>query len=115
MSLLFLKLIERFNGRLPAYIGYGDDKFSFSHVEDVAAAHVVAIEKGRIGEKYLITGENGSLNLVFDLAAAITRTREPKFHIPLWLLYLYEWLSVFYALLTGRTPLISYPVSLFSL
>ncbi|CAA7395757.1 unnamed protein product [Spirodela intermedia] len=102
-------LIERFNGRLPGYIGDSKDKFSFSHVEDVAAGHVAAIRKGRIGQKYLLAGENGSLNLTCDLAAAITKTRKPTVHIPLWLLYIYGWLSVIYARLTGKPPTISYP------
>ncbi|QCE16544.1 dihydroflavonol-4-reductase [Vigna unguiculata] len=42
-------LVERFNGRLPGYIGYGSDKFSFSHVEDVVEGQISAMKKGEVG------------------------------------------------------------------
>ncbi|KAJ4733107.1 NAD(P)-binding Rossmann-fold superfamily protein [Rhynchospora pubera] len=43
-------LIERFNWRLPGYIGYGHDKSSFVHVDDVANGHIAALRKGKLGE-----------------------------------------------------------------
>uniref|UniRef100_A0A0D6R5C4 NAD-dependent epimerase/dehydratase domain-containing protein n=1 Tax=Araucaria cunninghamii TaxID=56994 RepID=A0A0D6R5C4_ARACU len=102
-------MVERFNGRIPGYIGYGNDKESFSHVEDVACGHVAAIQKGKAGERYLLTGTNASFADVFDLAANLTGTASPFFHIPLWVLEIYGWLSVFFARITGKLPLISYP------
>ncbi|KAL5714206.1 farnesol dehydrogenase (NAD(+)) [Ranunculus cassubicifolius] len=73
-------LIERFNGRLPGYIGSGNDIISLCHVEDVVNGHVAAMDIGRIGERYLLTGENVSFNHLFDVAAIITGTRKPWFH-----------------------------------
>ncbi|XP_057821648.2 uncharacterized protein LOC131034245 [Cryptomeria japonica] len=102
-------MLERFNGRLPGYIGYGNDKNSFSHVEDVAYGHVAAIQKGRVGQRYLLTGENASFTDVFNLAANLTGTALPSFHIPLWVLETYGWISVFWARISGNLPLISYP------
>lgn len=102
-------MLERFNGRLPGYIGHGNDRESFSHVEDVAYGHVAAIEKGVVGERYLLTGENASFVDLFNLAANLTGTAPPSFHIPLWVLEIYGWLSVFWARITGKLPLISYP------
>nr|KYP64523.1 Putative dihydroflavonol-4-reductase [Cajanus cajan] len=72
-------IVERFSGRLPGYIGYGSDKFSFSHVEDVVEGHIAAIEKGEV------------------------------LNIPLWLIEAYGWLLVFFARITGKLPLISPP------
>lgn len=103
--------MERFNGRLPGYIGYGNDKFSFSHVDDVVEGHVAAMEKGQPGNRYLLTGENASFRHVFDVAAAITNTKRPTFNIPLWVIEAYGWLSVLFARITGKLPLISPPVS----
>lgn len=103
-------MIERFNGRLPGYVGDGNDKMSFCHVEDVVAGHIAAMHRGRVGERYLLTGENASLMHVFDLAADITETRRPWFHIPLWLVNIYGWISVFFAHITRKLPLFSYPV-----
>ncbi|XP_020218467.1 uncharacterized protein LOC109801757 isoform X2 [Cajanus cajan] len=103
-------IVERFSGRLPGYIGYGSDKFSFSHVEDVVEGHIAAIEKGEGGNRYLLTGENASFNHVFDMAAVITNTKRPVLNIPLWLIEAYGWLLVFFARITGKLPLISPPI-----
>ncbi|KAL9449316.1 hypothetical protein AB3S75_011277 [Citrus x aurantiifolia] len=102
-------MIERFNGRLPGYIGYGNDRFSFCHVDDVVDGHIAAMEKGRSGERYLLTGENASFMQIFDMAAVITGTSRPRFCIPLWLIEAYGWILVFFSRITGKLPLISYP------
>ncbi|KAJ4767685.1 NAD(P)-binding Rossmann-fold superfamily protein [Rhynchospora pubera] len=103
------QLIERFNWRLPGYIGYGHDKSSFVHVDDVANGHIAALRKGKLGERYLLTGQNASLEQILDMAAAITKTSKPYFHIPLWLVEIYGWISVFFSWITGTLPLVSYP------
>lgn len=110
LNFLFRQLIERFNGRLPGYIGKGKDKVSFSHVDDVVEGHIAALNKGRLGERYLLTGENASFMQVFDISATITGTRKPWFNIPLLLIEAYGWISVFVSRITGRLPLISPPV-----
>ncbi|KZV28897.1 dihydroflavonol-4-reductase [Dorcoceras hygrometricum] len=101
-------LVERFNWRLPGYIGQ-DKGFSFCHVDDVAQGHIAAMNRGRVGERYLLTGENASFKDVFDLAASITHTAKPRFGLPLWLVEAYGWLSVLFSRLTGQLPLISPP------
>ncbi|XP_042963753.1 putative dihydroflavonol 4-reductase isoform X2 [Carya illinoinensis] len=103
------QLVERFNGRLPGYIGSGNDKFSFSHVDDVVEGHIGAMNKGRPGERYLLTGENASFRHVFDLSAIITETRKPLFNIPYWVIEGYGWVSVLFSRITGQLPLISPP------
>ncbi|KAF7851525.1 hypothetical protein BT93_L3745 [Corymbia citriodora subsp. variegata] len=95
-------LIKRFNGRLPCYIGNGSDKFPFSHVEDVVQGHIAAMHRGR-------PGENASFMHVFDMAAIITGTKRPSFHIPLWMVSMYGWVSVFFCRITGKLPLVSPP------
>ncbi|KAA8537736.1 hypothetical protein F0562_027274 [Nyssa sinensis] len=102
-------IIERFNGRLPGYIGYGNDKFSFSHVDDVVDGHIAALNKGRPGERYLLTGENASFMHVFDISAVMTETRRPWFNIPLLVIEAYGWISVLFSRITGKLPLISPP------
>lgn len=102
-------LVERFNGRLPGYIGYGSDKFSFSHVEDVVEGQISAMKKGEVGSRYLLTGENASFKQVFDMAAVITDTKKPVFSISLWVIEVYGWLSVLFSRITGKLPFISPP------
>lgn len=105
----FCQLVERFNWRLPGYVGQ-EKGFSFCHVDDVAQGHIAAMNKGRVGERYLLTGENASFKDVFDLAASITHTAKPSFGLPLWLVEAYGWISVLFSRLTGKLPLISPPV-----
>ncbi|XP_052201288.1 uncharacterized protein LOC127807463 [Diospyros lotus] len=102
-------VIECFSGRLPGYIGNGNDKFSFSHVDDVVEGHIAALNKGKPGERYLLTGENASFMDVFDIAAAITKTKKPWIHIPLSIIEIYGWISVLFSRITGKLPLISPP------
>ncbi|KAJ8762347.1 hypothetical protein K2173_007505 [Erythroxylum novogranatense] len=102
-------LIERFNGRLPGYIGSGKDKFSFSHVDDVVQGHIAAMDIGQPGERYLLTGENASFVHVFDISAIVTGTKKPSLNIPLWTIEAYGWILVLYSRLTGKLPLISPP------
>ncbi|PON79309.1 NAD(P)-binding domain containing protein [Trema orientale] len=102
-------IIERFNGRLPGYIGSGSDKYSFCHIDDVVEGHIAAMNKGQPGERYLLTGENASFKHVFDIAAIITDTSRPKFNVPLWLIEAYGWVSVLFSRIVGTLPLISPP------
>ncbi|KAK4354699.1 hypothetical protein RND71_026893 [Anisodus tanguticus] len=102
-------IIERFNWRLPGYIGQANVKFSFSHVDDVVDGHIAAMNKGKLGERYLLTGENASFKEVFDIAAMISQTKRPLFGIPLLIIEAYGWISVLFSKLTGKLPLISPP------
>ncbi|XP_057531934.1 uncharacterized protein LOC130810032 isoform X2 [Amaranthus tricolor] len=102
-------LIERFNWRLPGYIGPGNDKFSFSYVDDVVDGHIAALEKGYPGERYLLTGENASFKHVFDAAAILTNTSKPHFTLPMWVIAAYGWISVLFSRVTGKLPLLSPP------
>lgn len=54
-------------------------------VRDVAQAHVQAVARGRIGERYIIGGHNMSLRDVLILASTIARVPPPRFQVPLWL------------------------------
>ncbi|XP_011083866.1 uncharacterized protein LOC105166261 isoform X2 [Sesamum indicum] len=104
-----IQLVERFNGRLPGYVGQ-EKGFSFCHVDDVVQGHMAAMTKGRLGERYLLTGENASFKDVFDMAAMITQTAKPRFRIPLFLIEAYGWICVLFSRITGKLPLISPPM-----
>lgn len=73
-------IVSFLNGRMPAYVDTG---LTIVDVEDVAAGHLLAVEKGRVGERYILGGENLSLQQVLDLLAEISgrpkvRTRIPR-------------------------------------
>lgn len=58
---------------LPARTAY-----CWAHVEDIARGHILAMEKGRIGESYIIAGEPHTIVEAFHLASQITGKRAPR-------------------------------------
>ena len=54
--------------------------YCWAHVEDTARAHILAMERGRAGETYIIAGMPHTLIEVFDLAERITGIPAPRFH-----------------------------------
>jgi farnesol dehydrogenase len=62
-------LADQMNGRLPGIVGPGDRLWSYAFVDDVAEAHVAALEKAKRGERYLLAGANATLNEVFAIAS----------------------------------------------
>jgi nucleoside-diphosphate-sugar epimerase len=57
----------------------------WAHVDDVARAHVLAMEKGKPGETYIIAGPPHSLIEFYEIAEEITGVPAPKMHAPPWM------------------------------
>jgi dihydroflavonol-4-reductase len=66
-------------GRVPAYIDTG---LNIVHVDDVAEGHVLALEKGRVGERYVLGGENMLLKDILGLVADVAHRRPPSIRLP---------------------------------
>jgi len=94
-------ILDFLNGKMPAYVDTG---LNVVPVEDVAAGHLLAAEKGRIGERYILGGRNLTLKEILDALSAITGRPAPRVRLPhavaLAAGYASEWLSR----LTGREP-----------
>lgn len=69
------------SGKLPAKMFPGSG-IMLCHVEDVAAGIVLALDKGRLGEAYVLSGDRGTLGEIVDRAAAIAGRRPPRFTMP---------------------------------
>ncbi len=54
-----------------------ETSFSWAHVEDVARAHVLAMERGKVGEKYIVCGQTHTLAESFELASKLCGRRAP--------------------------------------
>jgi len=77
-------IVEAASGRMPAFVDTG---LNLAHVDDVAAGHVAALERGRIGERYILGGENVLLgDMLADIAGLVGR-RPPTVKLPRALLY----------------------------
>jgi dihydroflavonol-4-reductase len=72
-------IVDFLNGKMPAYVDTG---LTIVDVEDVANGHLLAMEKGRVGERYILGGENLSLKQVLDLLSEISGRPEVRSRIP---------------------------------
>ena len=72
-------IVDFLNGRMPAYVETG---LNWVPVEDAAAGHLLAAERGVVGERYILGGENLSLKQVLDLLAAVSGRPAPRVRLP---------------------------------
>jgi len=72
-------ILDFINGKMPAYVDTG---LNLVGVADVAEGHIMAMERGRIGERYILGGENWSLEEIWDELARICGKRTPRVPIP---------------------------------
>jgi dihydroflavonol-4-reductase len=91
-------------GRVPAYIDTG---LNMVHVDDVAEGHALALERGQIGERYVLGGENLLLKDILALVADVVDRRPPKIEVPEALLWPAAWLMEGLARLTGIPPMMT--------
>jgi len=94
-------IVDFMKGRMPAYIETG---MNIVDVDDVAVGHLLAMEKGRIGERYILGNKNLMLREVFEILSRLTGVKAPTIKLPrlaiLPLAYLNQWLSN----ITGQQP-----------
>ena len=64
--------------------GYVDTGMNLIDVRDCAEGHVLAAEKGRVGERYILGGRNMTLKEMFDALASVTDIASPKMKVPHW-------------------------------
>jgi nucleoside-diphosphate-sugar epimerase len=109
-NLVVQMVSDHLRGKFPGIIGPGDRLWSYAFVEDVAAGHVAALERGRRGERYFLCGENVTMNGLFERLHAVSGVRPPRVHIP------YAFSTVMgrslwaWAELTGHPPLLTHEV-----
>lgn len=92
-------------GRLPGIVG-ASRVWSYAHVDDVAAAHVRALETGQPGEEFILGGENAPQMRVFEIVQALTGRSLPR-RIPYAIATAAALIDEARARVTGRAPLIT--------
>ena len=94
-------IVDFLRGRMFATLDTG---LNLVHVADVARGHILAAEKGRAGERYILGGRNCSLGEIFDMLARITGLPAPRLRVPYALAWLGALASEGVARLTERPP-----------
>jgi dihydroflavonol-4-reductase len=97
-------IVEAASGRIPAYV---DTSLNLVHVDDVAAGHLAAFERGRIGELYILGGENVGLKRMLDVIARLAGRRAPLFAIPRAAIYPVAAIAETAAHFTRREPFVT--------
>jgi len=72
-------IVDYLNNKMPAYVDTG---LTIVDVDDVARGHLLAMEQGKIGERYILGGENLSLKQVLDLLSEVSGRPQVRARIP---------------------------------
>lgn len=94
-------VIDAAKGRMPVYVDTG---LNVVHVDDVADGHLLALDKGRIGERYVLGGENMPLRDIVTIVAGMAGARPPLFRVPIGPLMPLAFLAELFGRLTGIEP-----------
>ena len=95
-------IVDFLRGRM---FGYVDTGLNIVDVEDVAAGHLLAAQMGKVGERYILGGENLTLKEILDLLAEITGRTRRRLRIPRAVALAYSYLDVTLAtLIPGHVP-----------
>jgi dihydroflavonol-4-reductase len=89
-------IVDYLRGKM---FGYVETGMNLIDVRDVAEGHLLAAERGRIGEKYILGNQNLLLKQIFGLLSSITGIPSPRFKVPLPLALAFAWLDTQW---TGR-------------
>ena len=97
-------IIEAAAGRMPAYVDTG---LNLVHVDDVAIGHLLALDKGRIGERYILGGQDVLLGDMLREIARQTGRSPPKLRLPRRLIFPIAYAAEAVAYFTDREPFVT--------
>jgi dihydroflavonol-4-reductase len=97
-------ILEAARGNMPGYVDTG---LNIVHVDDVAGGHLAAAEKGLIGERYILGGENLPFATILAEVARVAGTRAPRIRVPYSVAYPVAIAAEFVARLSGKEPFIT--------
>ncbi len=87
-------------GRMPAYMDTG---LNIVHVDDVAAGHLMAFRHGRIGERYILGGEDMTLKEILAYIAMLVGRKPPRLRLPYAAILPVAYLAQAWTRLSGRS------------
>ena len=97
-------IVEAAAGRMPAYLDTG---LNIVHVDDVAEGHLLALDLGTVGERYILGGDNLSLAEILGQIAGIVGRSPPKLRLPRLPLFPVALLAEAVGRLSGREPMLT--------
>jgi len=92
-------IVDAASGRMPAYVDTG---LNLVHVDDVAIGHLLALERGKLGERYILGACNMSLGEIFSAVATFAGRNPPRIRLPLPLVFPIVFVSEAWARVVSR-------------
>jgi len=97
-------IVEAATGKIPAFVDTG---LNLVHVDDVANGHFLALERGVIGERYILGGEDLSLQQMLADIAGLAGRKPPTIKLPRGPLYPLAIGAELYAKFSGKEPFVT--------
>ncbi len=97
-------ILEAAQGKMPAYVDTG---LNIVHVDDVAIGHLLAFEKGEVGQRYILGGENMTLKDILTFITGLTGQPPPRISLPHGLILPVAYMAEWWARLSGKEPMIT--------
>ena len=97
-------ITEAARGKIPAFVDTG---LNIAHVDDVAMGHWLAYERGKIGERYILGGENLALGKILGIIAELAGRKPPKIKLPRGLIFPIAYGAELAARFTKREPMVT--------
>jgi dihydroflavonol-4-reductase len=95
---LILRFLRR---QMPFYVNTG---LNLIHVQDVAAGHLLALEKGKTGDRYILGHENITLQQILSILATLTGLPAPQGTLPAWIPLSVAWVDERILARLGKHP-----------
>ena len=97
-------IVEAATGKMPAFVDTG---LNLVHVDDVARGHLLALDRGKVGQNYILGGEDVTLEAMLADIAALSNRRAPKVKLPRGPLFPLAWAAEAVARVTGKEPFLT--------
>jgi dihydroflavonol-4-reductase len=97
-------IVEAASGRMPAFVDTG---LNLVHVDDVAGGHLLAEERGCVGERYILGGENMTLAEILRRIATLVGRKPPTIKLPIPAIFPIAVVAEAWGRLTGREPFVT--------
>lgn len=97
-------IVDAAKGHIPAYVDTG---LNIAHVDDVAMGHWLAFQKGTLGQRYILGGENLGLGAILALIAHNVGRRPPRLQLPRELIFPIAYIMEGLAHFTGQEPFVT--------
>jgi len=94
-------VLDTLHDKMPAYVNTG---LNIAHVDDIAHGHLLACEKGKTGERYILGGDNMTLLEVLDTLDDIIGQRKKRINLPTNLMLPVAWIMEKIAAITHKEP-----------